>query len=123
MTVADVKIRKDLLMVDSIFAVPQKQARENPKLWFFSGSLNSHKAHACLRFSSLRYDDIDLHHISYPEDNQTIEYNQTIEFARMNPNMRILVLEIDDKIITDSRESKSIFSKIPFQGRCGRQDG
>ena len=66
------------------------------RLWIFPASLNSGKAHMCLRLSSAWEEaevrEIDIHAENYTED-----------FCRLNPNMSVPVLEIDDKIITDSR--------------------
>mmetsp|Transcript_19477 Transcript_19477/g.42364 ORF Transcript_19477/g.42364 Transcript_19477/m.42364 type:complete len:345 (+) Transcript_19477:205-1239(+) len=103
---------KEILMTGQTFTVPESERSERPRLTMFPGSLNAQKAHACVRISSLNYaDGVDLNLISYPEDNQTLDY------ARLNPNMSIPTLEIDDKIITDSRDiQRYLFEKYPGEG-------
>lgn len=83
-------------MTGQIFTVSEK--REHPPAAFLLSwlALNAQKAMACIRFSSL--ENVEYHIISYPEE------NQTLEFCRLNPNMPIPVLEVDDCIITDSRD-------------------
>lgn len=49
--------------------------------------------------------------INFPEDNQMLDY------CRLNPNMTVPVLEIDDRIITDSMEiSRYVRSNYPGPG-------
>ena len=92
-------------MVGTTFTVEEK--RERAKFWYFPGSLNCQNAHACLRFSSFDQSKIDYQLMTYPEDNQKLDY------CRINPNMSIPALEIDDKIITDSLEiQKYLFETI-----------
>jgi len=78
--------------------------------------MNSQKAIMFLRLSSV-WEQVELHEISYPED------NQSLEFARMNPNMTVPTLEIDDKIITDSHDiQRYLYEKYPCQGDIETKD-
>jgi len=67
---------------------------EKPQLWLFPGSVNAAKAHICLRISSAW--PAENHIINFPEETQSLEY------ARLNPDMGIPTLEIDDKVICGS---------------------
>eukprot|EP00449_Zooxanthella_nutricula_P007948 CAMPEP_0198506066 /NCGR_PEP_ID=MMETSP1462-20131121/11434_1 /TAXON_ID=1333877 /ORGANISM="Brandtodinium nutriculum, Strain RCC3387" /LENGTH=331 /DNA_ID=CAMNT_0044235271 /DNA_START=62 /DNA_END=1057 /DNA_ORIENTATION=- len=77
----------------SAFAAAEK--RPTPKLHLFPVSLNSQKAHLFIRLSST-WSTSEVNFIDFPQENQTLAY------CRLNPNMTVPVLEIDDQIITDS---------------------
>lgn len=81
-----------------VYTVPMEQSRDRPRYWYSPGSFNSQKGHLFLRTSSLEHSEIDFRQIEFPE------YNQSLEYARLCPNMSVPVLEIANKIITDSRE-------------------
>jgi glutathione S-transferase len=76
---------------------------ENPKLTLFPVSLNSAKGHIYLRMST-QWEKSELKVINFPEENQTLDY------ARMCPNMTVPILEIDDKIICDSNDMQKYLS-------------
>lgn len=67
---------------------------EKPRLWFYPASLNAAKAHLCLRISSAW--PVETRLLNFPEETQSLEY------ARVNPDMGIPALEIDDKVICGS---------------------
>ena len=70
---------------------------EKPRLWIFPSSLNSDKAHIAMHASSLGA-DFDLEVIS------AVGSNYQPHFARVNPNMSVPALEIDNVVITESVE-------------------
>ncbi|CAE8725757.1 unnamed protein product [Polarella glacialis] len=84
--------------------------RRHPRLWVFPPTVNSGKAHLCLRLSSawpfaeVRVVDV-------------FGENYSLDFCRLNPNMTVPVLEIEDKVITDSA------SIAEFLGRHYAGDG
>lgn len=65
-----------------------------PRLHIFPPSLNSGKAHVALLASSVG--EFQMHTLGI------LGANYTNAFARLSPSMSVPVLEIDDKIITDS---------------------
>ena len=100
-----------ILMKGGVYTIPKGKTRDHPRYWYSPGSLNSQKGHLLLRCSSLDYSTIDFRCIEYPE------YNQTLEFARICPNMSIPALEIDDKIITDSHDiQRYLTDNYPSKG-------
>eukprot|EP00931_Biecheleriopsis_adriatica_P060830 TRINITY_DN36544_c0_g1_i1.p1 TRINITY_DN36544_c0_g1~~TRINITY_DN36544_c0_g1_i1.p1 ORF type:complete len:361 (+),score=69.63 TRINITY_DN36544_c0_g1_i1:68-1084(+) len=75
--------------------VDNKSRCEKPRLWIFGVSYNSAKAHLALRISS-----------AWPGTEimmmDIVGTNYKPEYARLNPNMTVPTVEIDDKLITDS---------------------
>jgi len=102
-----------ILFKGEVYTIPKEKSLDRPRYWYFPGSLNAQKGRLFLRCcsSSLDFSTIDFRCIEYPE------YNQTLEFAKICPNMSIPVLEIDDKIITDSRDiQRYLTEKYPSKG-------
>mmetsp|Transcript_36437 Transcript_36437/g.115935 ORF Transcript_36437/g.115935 Transcript_36437/m.115935 type:complete len:384 (-) Transcript_36437:2-1153(-) len=69
--------------------------RRHPRLWIFPPSTSSGKAHMSLRLSAAW---------PYAEVREIDVYgeNYGLDFCRLNPNMTVPVLEIEDKVISDS---------------------
>ena len=83
--------------------------RAIPKLWYMPFSLNSAKAAMCLRLSSVNEaaERVDL----------GVEGQYDFECAQLNPNMTVPFLEVEDKVITDSRLiADHLFQKYPGAG-------
>jgi len=86
--------------------------RRYPRLWVFPPSLDSGKAHMCLRLSSA-WPFAEVNAIDTAAD------TYTVDFCRLNPNMTVPVLEIEDKVITDSR----LIADFLSQRYTGEGDG
>jgi len=87
---------KKLSCIGTTFTVDR--SIDKPVLSNFPNSQNCEKALMCFRLSSVW--DADC----VKGVNLALGENYTLEHARINPNMTLPVLEIDDKIITESKE-------------------
>ena len=97
-----------LLVTGGTTVVPQ--ARESALLHMFPPSFNSGKACFCLQISSAGA-SATVSEISI------VSQNYELDFARINRNMTVPVLEIDDKIITDSRDiALYLMQQYPGEG-------
>merc|ERR550525_1347971 len=73
----------------------QHKKRETPRLHIFGVSFNSGKAHLLLRISSA-WPGTEVRMLDIAGTNYKPDY------VRLNPNMTVPTVEIDDKLITDS---------------------
>lgn len=89
----------------------RSQRRATPRLHIFGASFNSAKAHLALRISSA-WKGTEIRMMDIGGE------NCKPDFVRLNPNMTVPAVEIDDKIITDS----DILTKYLFEHYPGRGD-